>query len=53
MLLMEEEILKTDLDAIQKITKSVTGTAMNWKEYSNLNDEKSGTFMYLVNEIDK
>ncbi len=24
---------KTDLDAIQKITKSVTGTAMNWKEY--------------------
>ncbi len=26
---------------------------MNWKEYSNLNDEKSGTFMYLVNEIDK
>lgn len=23
----------TDLDAIQKITKSVTGTAMNWKEY--------------------
>lgn len=26
---------------------------MNWKEYSNLNDEKSGTFMHLVNEIDK
>lgn len=24
---------QTDLDAIQKITKSVTGTAMNWKEY--------------------
>lgn len=23
----------TDLDAIQKITQSVTGTAMNWKEY--------------------
>ena len=26
---------------------------MNWKEYSNLNNEKSGTFMYLINEIDK
>lgn len=26
---------------------------INWKEYSKLNDEKSGTFMYLVNEIDK
>ena len=26
---------------------------MNWKEYSNLNEEKSGTFMYLVNEIYK
>ncbi len=24
---------KTDLDAIQKVTKAVTGTAMNWKEY--------------------
>ena len=24
---------KTDLDAIQKITKSVTGKEMNWKEY--------------------
>ncbi len=26
---------------------------MNWKEFSKINDEKAGTFMYLVNEIDK
>lgn len=26
---------------------------MNWKEFSKINDEKAGSFMYLVNEIDK
>ncbi|MCX4254409.1 MAG: hypothetical protein OSJ63_03965 [Bacilli bacterium] len=26
---------------------------MNWKEYSKINDETAGTFMYLVNEVDK
>lgn len=26
---------------------------MNWKVTKKINDEKAGTFMYLVNEIDK
>ena len=26
---------------------------INWKEYSNVDDTNSGTFMYLVNTISK
>lgn len=33
---------------------TLNGTyTMNWKEFSKITDEKAGTFMYLVNEIDK
>lgn len=39
-------------DYEEPITLKGTYT-MNWKEFSKINDEKAGTFMYLVNEIDK
>lgn len=44
------EIPKTGYEEVITLKGSYE---MNWKEFSKINDEKAGAFMYLVNEIDK